>query len=597
MFSTIRSQLLALAVLALFALFFVAGVSFYAQKQLTLVLADAEGLGVAMRNHMQSDMSHDNLRGLVEQHTGAVRDNDAARIQKAAEDLTANAKNIQEEFAKNKTVDALPAPVLAEIVRVEPIVKKYVQAALAVSVSPIADTVALEKTRSDFSEQFKVLKKELSDIREKIETAVKDAKIRGANTAATAALLIVAALVFASILVGAFSFVIYRNVTSGLTTISQTIVDVNAGDVAARTGLTVSNELGDVGRSFDKFLDDRIAALERVNKKNETLNNSVVSLLQTVFQLGNRDLTVRATVTEDVIGTVSSSINQLSIETGRTLSDIKKISQQVLHASESVSTQAHMMDGIANNAEKSLQSMASSLTTAVEQLVQVAELSNQSNLLAGKATTATKSALATVDSTVSGMSALGARMTGMESRFKQLVERTKDISNAVGLVNALTERTNLLALSASTQAAAAGEAGRGFMVVAQEVRRLSDSSQQATAEITKIVSSIQSETNETLYTMSQVMQNVAAQTGTAKKAGADMAQTQATTADLVNLVRRIAGFAEQQTTIASQLESDLATMRKGTTQTLEASAAQAASAKTLVEYSKRMTQSIGQFKL
>ena len=379
--------------------------------------------------------------------------------------------------------------------------------------------------------------------------------------------------------------------------LSDTVKQVASGNTSARTELKESDEIGDLGRSFDGLLDDRIASLERTVKENEAINDSVIALLQTVFELGNRNLTVRAPVTEDIIGTVSSSINQLSQETSNTLLDIRQIASQVLRASESVRAQAQVVDATAEQGEQSLRSMADTLTQATDQLLQVADLSKQSSLVAGQTSAATESALSTVGSTVAGMSALSTRMGEMEARFKQLAERTKEITTAVGLVNTLTERTNLLALSASTQAASAGEAGRGFMVVAQEVRRLSDSSQQATAQIAQLVTNIQGETNETLQVMSRLMANVKQQTLAAQKAGVDMQQTQATTGQLVQLVQRIAAFAQQQTQVSEQLQLDLATMRQGTRQTAQASAQQTTSADTLVDFSRRLTESVGQFKL
>ena len=597
MLSTIRSQLIALVLLTLLAVLLVGGAGLYAQSRLTAALADAEGAGVAMRNHMQSDMLHDNLRGLVEQYSGAVRDNDPVRIQDAVKELTINSKSIQEEYVKNESVNTLPESVRIEIKRVEPIVKAYALSAQAVAQGATNDPAGLEKSRADFTTKFKVLEKELGDIRDKIEAAVRDAKESGADIAKFATSLTIGMMILAAFSVVTVGVFFYGKLSANLKKITRTIADVNSGQMDARTQLKEANELGDLGRSFDALLDDRIASLEKNGKENEALNNSVIGLLQTVFQLGSRDLTARAPVSEDIIGTVSSSINQLSEETGNTLLGIRQIAEQVLRASESVRAQAQVVDATAEQGEQSLRSMASSLTLATQQLVQVAQLSSQSGEIASKTSEATQSALHTVGTTVSGMSQLSTRMAEMENRFKQLAERTKEITTAVGLVNALTERTNLLALSASTQAAAAGEAGRGFMVVAQEVRRLSDSSQTATAQISQLVTNIQNETNETLTIMGRLMTSVNQQTVNAQKAGEGMAQSQTATTELVEMVQRIAAFAQQQTKIAAQLQTDLSAMRVGTEKTVEASAAQSSSADTLVNYSRRLTESVGLFKL
>jgi methyl-accepting chemotaxis protein len=379
--------------------------------------------------------------------------------------------------------------------------------------------------------------------------------------------------------------------------LSDTVQLVSSGDTAARTGLQTQDEIGQLGRSFDVLLNDRFASLEKAGKENETLNNSVIDLLQTVFQLGNRDLTARATVTEDIIGTVSSSINQFTEETGRTLSEVQDIAEQVRNTSESVRVQSVMVEETARSEREALQSMSTSLNQATDQLAQMAALSGQSNVAAEQAATATQAALTAVDGTVKGMDQLRDSISDMEKRFKRLGERSQEISTAVQLINTISERTHVLALNASMQAATAGEAGRGFAVVAEEVQRLSDSSRQATAQISQLVGNIQGETNETLFTVNRLIGEVVKQSELAQRAGVQMNQTQTTTQQLVSLVRQIATFSDQQAKLATSLQQSVKDINQGTEQTSAAIAEQTASTQTLADFSRRLTQAVGQFKL
>ena len=100
----------------------------------------------------------------------------------------------------------------------------------------------------------------------------------------------------------------------------DTVTAIAGGDYAARSQLGGDDEFGQLSRAFDDLLDDRVARLADAERENEDLNNSVVQLLQAVAQLSNKDLTAKAPVTANVIGTVSDSINLLSYETGRVLS-------------------------------------------------------------------------------------------------------------------------------------------------------------------------------------------------------------------------------------------------------------------------------------
>jgi methyl-accepting chemotaxis protein len=195
------------------------------------------------------------------------------------------------------------------------------------------------------------------------------------------------------------------------------------------------------------------------------------------------------------------------------------------------------------------------------------------------------------------MDTLRESISEMEKRFKRLGERSQEISTAVQLVNTISERTHVLALNASMQAATAGEAGRGFAVVAEEVQRLSDSSRQATATISGLVGNIQAETNETLFTVNRLIGEVVSQSDLAQRAGVQMTQTQATTAQLVGLVQQIAQFSKQQAALAATLQQSVLDINEGAAQTSQAITQQTASTETLVDFARKLTESVGQFKL
>jgi methyl-accepting chemotaxis protein len=147
------------------------------------------------------------------------------------------------------------------------------------------------------------------------------------------------------------------------------------------------------------------------------------------------------------------------------------------------------------------------------------------------------------------------------------------------------------------QAATAGEAGRGFAVVAEEVQRLSESSRQATAQISQLVNNIQGETNETVFTVNRLISDVVKQSDLAQEAGMQMAQSRMTTEELVESVKQIAAFAESQNELAGKLQQSVADLADGTTRTSEAIAAQTQSTELLVEFSQRLNTAVGQFKL
>jgi methyl-accepting chemotaxis protein len=429
----------------------------------------------------------------------------------------------------------------------------------------------------------------------KIDQAEADASINELNRQSLirAVLIGLGVVVVAALLVTWF----LRQFLSPIQKLSDTMKKISEGDTSARAKLTEKDEIGQLGNAFDNMLDERISALEKTAKENETLNNSVIALLQAVFQLSNKDLTARAPVTEDIIGTLASSINQFSDETGKTLAEVQDIAERVRRASEAVRVQSVMVEETARTEREALQLMSRDLTQTTDQLTQVAQLTERSNASAAQVSQATTAALQAVDGTVKGMDQLRESISDMEKRFKRLGERSQEISTAVQLINAISERTHVLALNASMQAATAGEAGRGFAVVAEEVQRLSDSSRQATAQISQLVGNIQAETNETLFTVNRLIGEVVKQSELAQRAGVQMNQTQATTQQLVSLVQQIASFSTEQTKLAQSLQKAVTEINQGTEQTSSAIAEQTASSETLADFARRLAQSVSQFKL
>ena len=138
-----------------------------------------------------------------------------------------------------------------------------------------------------------------------------------------------------------------RSVTKPITKLQDTVTKISAGDFNARSELGGDDEFGQLSRAFDNLLDDRVARLAEAERENEDLNNSVVQLLQAVAQLSNKDLTAKAPVSANVIGTVSDSINLLAHETGRVLSEVTSIAAQVKLSTERVKRQAESVNATA----------------------------------------------------------------------------------------------------------------------------------------------------------------------------------------------------------------------------------------------------------
>jgi methyl-accepting chemotaxis protein len=393
------------------------------------------------------------------------------------------------------------------------------------------------------------------------------------------------------------AFSLLRSVTRPITRMQNTVAAIANGDFAARSQLGGDDEFGQLSRAFDDLLDDRVARLADAERENEDLNNSVVQLLQAVAQLSNKDLTAKAPVTANVIGTVSDSINLLAHETGRVLSEVTSIAAQVKLSTERVKRQGESVTATAAAERADVERAGENLANANKVMTQVAELAAASNRAAEQATTSTVSALGAVNETVRGMEGIRESIAEAEKRIKRLGERSQEITGIVNLINTIAERTHVLALNASMQAAAAGDAGRGFAVVAEEVQRLAESSRQATQQIAQLVNNIQIETSDTINTVNKTISQVVAGSELAAKSGAQMRETQQSTASLVELVKRITSSAQVQMKIATELRNRVHQIGASTEKTAAEILLQSEATADLSKSADRLVESVRVFKL
>ncbi len=396
-------------------------------------------------------------------------------------------------------------------------------------------------------------------------------------------------------------FWMLRKASDTLTTpvqhLGQTIQQLAAGDDTARTGLQTRDELGELGRAFDKMMDERVAIQARIQKENEQLNNSVLSLLQGVAGLANKDLTGKLPVAEDVTGSVADALNLMSSETAKVLQSVSDISADVTAASLKVKQQSDIVSEVAEKEQLEVEHTSKSLEAAAQSMDRIAELAKVCNLAADNAIRTTQTALETVTSTVGGINSTRDTIRETEKRIKRLGERSQEISGVVGLINTIAERTHILALNASMHAASAGEAGRGFAVVADEVQRLAENARQATAQIATLVQNIQAETADTVNTMNTAIAEVVEGAKLAEAAGAQMQLTQATTSELVGFVQQIAASSQAQAKSTGELLNRAQEIKKSAEQTRHQLEAQNEQTTSLVEYARRLLETVRVFRL
>jgi len=407
------------------------------------------------------------------------------------------------------------------------------------------------------------------------------------------AAIMVFGLVFASLL----GYIIFRSISLPIQNISNTVQKVAEGDYYARTKLSGRDELGQLGSAFDGLLAEKVATLVEAEKSNEILNDSVISLLEAVSKLSQRDLTIHIPVTEDVTGPVADALNLFTAETSKVLKGVRVISEEVARATNLVKNQSDTVIAVAVKEQESVISTTKDLKNAIHAMGHIADLAKSCSQEAENAIRTTNTAMETVDRSSEGMNNIRETIHKAEKRIKRLGERSQEISRAVNLINSISERTHILALNASMHAASAGEAGRGFAVVADEVQRLAENARDATSQISTLVSNIQVETVDTVDTMNNVITQVVEGSQLAEKAGEQMRHTQNSTQGLVESVLQIASSSSDQVNITKKLQVNADRILDSNQKTSEQLKKQTVQTKRLVEYAKGLLKAVQVFKL
>jgi methyl-accepting chemotaxis protein len=597
MFKTIRAKLIGLSLFAMLLIALVGVVVHFTSGMLADQFSGAQQNLAAMSSYTQDSATHELVRADVIQVLQTGKAADALAYEETVKNLNAHLKNLADSNASKKAAVMLTGKTRQAFTTVHADVVNYTKVAQEIAALPLADIAAADTHWMTFGETYKTLKADQVAANNLIPgeiAAMRDAT----NTIATQVNYFVWGVVgLAMIIFALFAYYVYRAITQPLNQLRLVSNEVEAGAYDVRMNLRTKNELGGVARTLDKLLDDRSEAVGIAAKENERLNNSVIGLFVAMGALSEKDLTVRAPVTEDIIGTLGDAINQLTDVTATVLHHVTKIAGVVEHASERMKQQSDVVNVMAKEEDVIVARLTANLETAMTSIGEVAVLANDSNQAATEATKSTESAMHTVQATLSGMNVIRETISEMEKRIKRLGERSQEISQIVNLINTISERTHVLSLNAAMQAAMAGDAGRGFAVVAEEVQRLAENSRQATGQIANLVQNIQVETNDTIATVNKTIAQVVNESELAHNAGERMRETHEATARLVQLVATIANSSAEQTKIAVSLRSAADEITQFTAKTGEQLAAQNQSAASLVAASKKLMESVSVFKL
>jgi len=336
--------------------------------------------------------------------------------------------------------------------------------------------------------------------------------------------------------------------------------------------------------------------LNAENERNQT-QQAILRLMNEMGDLADGDLTIRATVTEDITGAIADSVNYTIEELSVLVRRINDAATRVTAATQSAQqTSNELLAATEKQAQElkaagaKVEQMAQSMTESSARALQSAQVARRSLESARKGADA-------VENTIRGMNEIREKIQETSKRIKRLGESSQEIGEIVELISDITEQTNVLALNAAIQAASAGEAGRGFTVVAEEVQRLAERSAEATKQIAAIVKTIQTDTQDAVGAMENATRDVVEGAQLSDAAGQALAEIGQVSMETARLIEQISTDTQRQAAAATGVAQTMKDILSITEQTTRGTQQTAVSIGQLADLAVELKGSVSGFKV
>lgn len=333
---------------------------------------------------------------------------------------------------------------------------------------------------------------------------------------------------------------------------------------------------------------------KRVNDANQAAILRLMNELQTVAE---GDLTQQATVTEDITGAIADSVNYTVEELRSLVSQVQGTVGRVTETTQQVEATSTELLAASTEQLREIRDTGESVLQMAGRINDVSGKAQETASVARQSLDAAESGLRAVQNTIGGMNLLRDQIQETSKRIKRLGESSQEIGEITELISDITEQTNVLALNAAIQAASAGEAGRGFSVVAEEVQRLAERSADATRQIAALVKTIQTDTQDAVGAMERSTQGVVEGARLSDAAGTALGEIDRVSRQLAELIAQISNQAQQEAQSANVVAANIQHIFAVTEQTGEGTRSTAAMVRELSRTAEELKQSVARFKI
>nr|WP_068828420.1 methyl-accepting chemotaxis protein [Pseudomonas sp. BMS12] len=455
----IRQKMIACGAISVFAAALLGGIGFWGQMRLAAALAENELSVSALRNHLEGDMMHDALRADV-LAAFYIPQGDTSAAEQVRADLTEHSQWFQRTLQANAQLP-LSADIRQAIAQSQPALADYIGQASRIVDLALADPQSAREQMAAFDSSFGELEEKNEALSELIEQHAAQTRSESEAAVTQAAWLLVGGIVLVCLLLCLLTGHLMKAV---LRPLAKTIAAARAiaqGNLRSTIQVDSNDEAGQLQQALADMQGNLRQMIESIRNQGEQLQETAQSL-----------------------NSASQSIVHSSREESDSATSMAAAMEQMIHNIAQIADHARNAQGISSQSEQLASDGGQVILGVVEGMSRIAEAVNQSS---------------------STITALG--------------ESSEEIHSIIQVINSIAEQTNLLALNAAIEAARAGEAGRGFAVVADEVRNLAARTAQSTQEITSMIERIKASTEQAVSSMQTGVQRVSDGVSLARQAG------------------------------------------------------------------------------
>ena len=333
---------------------------------------------------------------------------------------------------------------------------------------------------------------------------------------------------------------------------------------------------------------------KRVSDANQA---AILRLMNELQAVAEGDLTQQATVTEDITGAIADSVNYTVEELRTLVAQVQGTVGRVTDTTEKVEATSTELLATSSEQLREIRDTGESVLQMAGRINDVSGQAQTTAAVARQSLDAAESGLLAVQNTIGGMNSIRDQIQETSKRIKRLGESSQEIGEITELISDITEQTNVLALNAAIQAASAGEAGRGFSVVAEEVQRLAERSGDATRQIAALVKTIQTDTQDAVGAMERSTQGVVEGARLSDAAGTALGEIDRVSRQLAELIEQISNQALSEAQSANVVAANIQHIFAVTEQTGEGTRSTAQMVRELSRTAEELKQSVARFKI